>query len=211
MTDARNKLSLIGLIVLVGLGIAILMTLMPAGASQTGDTYPAPGYQGDWTIDTNTRVIDEILYVDGNILINAQLELWNVTILFDNVDDDHELKVTASGNLKANDTRITSAWSSYEYSFKVYGKMTLKRVTIEETFGGVQVLSKNTVTIEDSSFLRSYGTGLYLKDADGTSVKNIQIQTNELRSKATSSYESIDSSAGSQRNLWTHRKRWPST
>ncbi len=193
MTDARNRLSLIGLIVLVGLGIAILMTLMPAGASQTGDTYPAPGYHGDWTIDTNTRVIDEVLNVDGNIIVNAQLELWNVTIWFDNVDDAHMLNVTTNGNLMANDTRITSAWSEYEYGFTVYGKMTLKRATIEETYGGVQVLTKNTVTIEDSSFLRSYGTGLYLEDADGTTVKNIQIQTNDLRSTATSSYTSMSS------------------
>ncbi len=107
MTDARNKLSLIGLIVLVGLGIAILMTLMPAGASQTGDTHPAPGYHGDWVIDTNTRVISEELYVDGNIVVNAQLELWNVIIWFDNPDDDHELNVTTNGNLMVNDTRTT--------------------------------------------------------------------------------------------------------
>ncbi len=178
---------------LVGLGIAILMTMMPAGASQTGDTYPAPGYHGDWVIDTNTRVIDEVLYIDGNMTVTAQLELWNVTLWFDNVDDDHLLNVTKNGNLMANDTRITSAWSSYEYSFTVYGKMTLLRVTVEETYGGTQVLTGNTVTITDSSFLRSYGTGLYLEDADGTTVKNVQIQTNELRSTATASYTSMSS------------------
>lgn len=193
MTDARNRLSLIGLIVLVGLGIAILMTLMPAGASQTGDTYPAPGYHGDWVIDSNTRVIDEVLYIDGDISVNAALELWNVTIWFDNIDDAHGLNVTTIGNLMVNDSRITSAWSNYEYAFTVYGKMTLKRATIEETYGGVQVLTKNTVTIEDSSFLRSYGTGLYLEGADGTTVRNIQIQTDELRSSATSSYTSLSS------------------
>ncbi len=201
MTDARNRLSLIGLIVLVGLGIAILMTLMPAGASQTGDTYPAPGYHGDWTIDTNTQVIDEVLHVDGNIVVNAQLELWNVTIWFDNFDDAHMLNVTTNGNLMANDTRITSAWSNYEYAFTVYGKMTLLRVTIEETYNGVQVLTKNTVTIEDSSFLRSYGTGLYLEDADGTTVKNIQIQTNDLKISASATYTSMSSADYQQHKI----------
>jgi hypothetical protein len=175
----RARLGLIGLFVLIALGVAALMAVMPAGAVTTGDAYP--GF-GDWNVNNATKVIDEEIIVYGDLNVNSTLELWNATIRMDlGFDNQYKVNVTTLGNLKANDTLITSTRTYREFGFQVHGLMTLKRVTVDETYGGVQVLTSNTVLIEDSNFLRSYGTGLYLEDADGTTIRNVFIQTNDLR------------------------------
>ncbi|MCK5414931.1 MAG: hypothetical protein KAJ35_06090, partial [Thermoplasmata archaeon] len=186
------RLGLIGLFVLVGLGIAVLMAFMPAGASTTGDVYP--GF-GDWQVNNPTRVIDEDITVYGNINVSNTLELWNATIRMDlGFDKQYMIDVTPMGNLKANDTRLTSTRDRNEYSFHVYGSMTLLRTSVEESFG-IRVLTDNTVLIEDSSIiLFSGGTGLYLEDADGTTVRNIELQTDEYSGTIYKTY-TVTSSA----------------
>jgi hypothetical protein len=173
------KLGLIGLVALVGFLVALLLAFTPAGAVTTGDAYP--GF-GDWQIDNATKVIDEEIIVYGDLNVNSTLELWNATIRMDlGFDNQYKVNVTTNGNLKANDTLITSTRSYREFGFTVYGLMTLDRVEVSETWGGVQVLTGNTISIKNSNFLRSYGTGLYLEDADGTTVQDVFIQTNDLR------------------------------
>jgi hypothetical protein len=164
---------------LVGFLVAVLLVIMPAGAVTTGDAYP--GF-GDWQVNNATKVIDEEIIVYGDLNVNSTLELWNATIRMDlGFDNQYMVNVTSNGNLKANDTLITSTRNYREYGFQVHGLMTLKRVTVDETWDGVRVLTSNTVLIEDCKFLRSYGSGLYLEDADGTTVKDVFIQTNDLR------------------------------
>jgi hypothetical protein len=173
------RLGLIGLFVVVAFGIAVLMAVMPAGAVTTGDSYP--GF-GDWDVNNPTKVIDEEIVVYGNLNIDSTLELWNATIRMDlGSDNQYKVNVTTNGNLKANDTLITSTRDYREFGFTVYGLMTLDNVEVSETWYGVRVLTDNTVMIKNSRFLKSYGTGLYLEDADGTTVKDVFIQTNELR------------------------------
>jgi len=46
-------------------------------------------------------------------------------------DNQYTVNVTTNGNLKANDTLITSTRDYREYGFTVYGKMTLLRTTVE--------------------------------------------------------------------------------
>jgi len=188
----RFRMGLIGLFALAALGIAVLMAVMPAGAYTTGDAYP--GY-GDWVVDNPTQVIDEVVVVYGDVVVNSKLELWNATVLMDlGYDDQYMIEVATSGELKANDTLITSTNTAREYGFEVYGKMTLLRTAVEETYNGLRILTDDTVLLQDSWFTRSYGTGLYLEDADGTTLRNIQIQTNEISVSTTFSARSDSSS-----------------
>ena len=185
------RLGLIGLFVLVGLGIAVLMAFMPAGASTTGDVYP--GY-GDWQVGNATRVIDEDITVFGNINVTSTLELWNATIRMDlAIDNQYLINVTPTGNLKANDTWLTSTRDTREWGFLVYGMMTMLRTVVEETYDGIQVLTDNTVLIEDSSIILFTGIGLYLENADGTTVRNIQLQTNEYSGTSKGTYNATSS------------------
>ncbi|MCK5252538.1 MAG: hypothetical protein KAQ96_06300, partial [Thermoplasmata archaeon] len=171
------KLGLIGLFVLVGFGIAVLMAFMPAGASTTGDVYP--GF-GDWQVNNPTRVIDEDITVSGNINVSSTLELWNATIRMDlGFDNQYIINVTPTGNLKANDTLLTSSRDTWEYGFYVYGLMTLLRTNVAETYDGIQVLTDNKVLIEDTSIILFTGIGLTLEDANGATVRNVSLQTNE--------------------------------
>jgi hypothetical protein len=188
----RGRLGLIGLFVLVALGVAALMAVMPAGAVTTGDAYP--GF-GDWDVNNPTKVIDEEIVVYGNLNIDSTLELWNATIRMDlGSDNQYKVNVTTFGNLKANNTLITSTRDYREFGFTVYGKMTLLKTTVEECYNGLRVLTVDTVLIQDTTIQKTFGTGLYLEDADGTTLKNIQIQTNEI-SVSTSYSARSDSSA----------------
>ncbi len=190
--DLMTRLGLIGLFVLVAIGVAVLLAVMPAGAVTTGDVYP--GF-GDWNVNNATKVIDEEIIVYGDLNVNSTLELWNATIRMDlGYDNQYMVNVTTIGNLKANDTLITSTRNYREYGFQVHGMMAMKRVTVMETYNGLRVLTNNTVLIEDSAFILSYGAGMYLENADGTTVRNVQIQTNELSVSSSFSAESQDSS-----------------
>ena len=196
-----ERLGLIGLFVLVALGVAVLLTMMPAGAVTTGDVYP--GF-GDWNVHNATKVIDEEIVVYGDLNVNSTLELWNATIRMDlGSDNQYQITVTDIGNLMANDTLITSTRTYREFGFLVYGKMTLKRTTVMETYDGLRVLTANTVLIQDSAFLLSYGTGVYLEDANGTTLKNVTVQTNELSVSSTFSAKSQDSSDYQQTRVFS--------
>ncbi len=176
--NRRINLGLVGLFVLVGLGLALLMTLSPAGAVVTGDVYSGTG---DWVINQPTKAIDEVVMVNGSLEIKNVLELWNCTIEMNLPGDDaYKLNVTTSGNLMANNTLFTSTRTYYEYGYTVYGKMNLRRCVVEECYNGLQVLTIDTVSIQDTLIHKTYGMGLYLEDADGTTVNNITIQTNEI-------------------------------
>jgi parallel beta-helix repeat protein len=72
--------------------------------------------------------------------------------------------------------------------------MTLLRTTVEEAYDGLRVLTDKTVLIEDSTIQKTYGAGIYLEDADGTTLRNVQIQTNEISITSSFSAESQDSS-----------------
>ncbi|NIP34365.1 MAG: hypothetical protein GWN18_05410, partial [Thermoplasmata archaeon] len=118
-------------------------------------------------------------------------------------DNQYKINVTTNGNLKANDTLITSTRSYREFGFTVYGHMTLLRTTVMETYNGVRILTDNTILLKDSRFLLSYGTGIYLESADGTTLNNVSIQTNELSVSASFSAESQDSSDYQQTKVFS--------
>ncbi len=190
--NRRLNLGLIGLFVLVGLGIAVLMALLPAAAVTTGDVYSG---SGDWVINNPTKVVDEQIYVSGNLEVRGDLTLWNADIFMTlSVDNQYIVNVTGTGNLMANDSMITSALSWIEFGFTVYGEMTLERVEVSEVWEGVRVYTDDTILIKDSRILQTIGSGLYLKDADGTTVRNLQIQTDDLNVYGSGEAISYDSS-----------------
>lgn len=185
-----SRIGLIGLFVLAGLGIAVLMAVAPAGAITTGDAYPGTG---DWVISSDTRVIDEVVTVYGNVSVEGKLELWNATIeMSQSRDNEFKFVVTPNGNLMANDSLITSTLSFLEFGFHVKGPMTLDRVVVEETWGGVRVMTDNKVVIKNSQLIKAYGSGLYLEDADGTTISNVLIQADDLRVYGNMSAVSYD-------------------
>jgi hypothetical protein len=182
------RMGLVALLALVGVVLALVVLTAPAHAIITGD---APPSSGDWKVNQETWVKSEPnVRVYGNAIINSVLHIQNSTVYMAlTMDNQYMINVTATGNLKANNSRITALNTNYEYGFYVYGKMALLKMVVEETFNGVQVLTEKTVTIESTDIIMSYGTALYLYNANDTTLKNVFVQTNEAIVTATGRLE----------------------
>ena len=185
MQDGKAiRMGFVALLALVGVVLALVVFTAPAHASITGD---APPMSGDWKVNQETWVKNEPnVQVNGNIIINSVLHIWSSNVYMAlTMDDQYMINITASGTLQANNSLITALDTNSEYGFLVWGKLDLKTSTVEEMYNGIRVLTTNTVTIQDCLLQKAFGQVLYLENANGTTVKNVKMQTDEVSVVAT--------------------------
>jgi hypothetical protein len=172
----RHDITLIALLSLVGLFLAVLMMVGPTLGTITGDTPPA---LGDWVIDNPTTVSDETVIIEGNITVNDVLTLRNANIVMLLWSTgEYEVVVKVGGSMSATNTAFKANNSTHKYNFEVEGKMDLTGTTVEDAIG-VRILTTDTVTITNCKILNFTKRGLYLEDADGTTVDDCLITTND--------------------------------
>ena len=178
------RMGFVALLALVGVALALVVFTAPAHASITGD---APPMSGDWIVSQVTWVVDEpSVLVFGNAIIESTLHIHNSTVyMVLYMDNEYKINVTATGNLQANNSRITALDTYSEYGFLVYGKMSLKLCKVQEMFNGVRVMTTKDVTIEDCVLEKAYGQILYLENANHTTIKNVKLQSDEAGVTAT--------------------------
>ena len=76
--NPRDRLNLVLILSLFILTIAlVIIATSPSGATITGDQPPS---SGNWVITQPTKVVDDIVYLSGNLTVNSTLTLWNGTI-----------------------------------------------------------------------------------------------------------------------------------
>jgi hypothetical protein len=174
----------VALLALVGVALALVVFTVPAHASITGD---APPMSGDWTVNQETWVKNEPnVMVNGNVIVKNTLHLWNSTVFMVlTSDNQYMINVTAAGKLQANNSRISALNTDCEYGFLVWGKLDVKTSTVEEMYNGIRVLTTNAVTIQDCLLQKAFGQVLYLENANGTTIKNVKMQTDEAGVTAT--------------------------
>ena len=177
-THKKIDIRLALLLSLGGLALSLLVLSGSALGSITGDQ---PPLSGDWVIDNPTTVRGEMITVDGNLIINDVLMIDTSTITMDLAEDGAtEVNVTSTGKLVMTGSTITSIDPNFEYFFIVIGEMDVKRSTLAECHMGIAIRTNKTVLLQDSNILESTGRGLYLKDADGTTVKNCNIHSDDF-------------------------------
>jgi hypothetical protein len=171
----------IKLALLLVAGVLALSLMVLSGSALgtiTGDQPPA---SGDWVIDNPTTVRGEMITVYGNLTINDILTIDASTITMNLTEEGAtKVNVTSTGNLKMTGSTITSDDTDLEYRFEVYGEMSVQRSDLEECYLGIRVITNKTVVIQDSNILESAGSGLYLKDADNTVIKNVNIHSDDF-------------------------------
>lgn len=158
---------------------ALALLLLPGalGGGIVGDQPPA---SGDWHVTRDTVATDVVIDLNGTLRLDAKLTLMGSQLRIASPSaGEHGINVSATGNLVANDSVISSS-SGEPYHFRVHGAMDLLRVTVRDADQGVQVLSAATVSVEDVSIVDFVGMALYLEGASGTTVKGLRVQADDL-------------------------------
>lgn len=172
----RNMLAFVLALAVLALASIAIMGL--AGATITGD---APPPSGDWVINNTTAVSDENIVVAGNITINAPLSLERSTVtIVSPRPGEYALVVTPAGELLATDTTFTSGTPTKGYGFDVLGEMRLERCVVNGPEAGVRVMTDSTVTISSTTISNFRLGGLYLNNADGTSITDVTLVTSRF-------------------------------
>ncbi|MCK5252052.1 MAG: hypothetical protein KAQ96_03850 [Thermoplasmata archaeon] len=176
--DRKLNIGLIGLFALIGLGIAVLLAVMPASAGFTGDAPPMiPGQ--DWNINNPTHVWDQTVTIwDADVNVNNKLSLHNVTVSFEVVTiyDYYDFNVNAAGSVQANDTTITAfnGMAGFYWDLYMDGNCDFDRVNLEYlmnmTTTGSLSLDDCTLT-EVRESLTNTGT-LSITDSDVSFIRN---------------------------------------
>ena len=139
-------------ILLLAAAFVALSVLVVSGSvlgTITGDQPPA---SGDWVIDQPTRVTGESITVHGNLTINDELTIDTSTITMNLTSENStKVNVTTSGKLVMVDSTITSIDTDLEYGFHVHGEMDVRRSDIKECYGGLRVMTKKTVLVQDDA------------------------------------------------------------
>ena len=164
------------LLLLAVVTIALLILPCTVGGSIVGDQHPA---SGDWIITRDTVVTDDTVTISGNVSVQADLTLMGSTLRIAPIYNGSEsINVTADGALVANDSVIESG-NDQSYSFLVHGEMNLTRVTVKDTFWGVQVRTGRDVLLNDVLLTDLNGSALQLEEADGTIVRDLRIHDDD--------------------------------
>jgi len=169
----------------------ILLTLTNiVSGTIVGDTPPA---SGDWIVNNDTYVADEVITLTGNLMVNAKLDLVNTTIQF-NVSSDGEygINVTSTGELNINQSSIIQSCTDYNYFFVVNNgaSFTIEDSIIQDcgwadfTAGdallsrGLMIKTDNVSIINTSIYVDSgYGIrGVTLYYADNATIKDNYIE-----------------------------------
>lgn len=148
-------------------------SIIPMSQSVKGDgsgTYPSPE-QGDWIISNETHVRDEIIIMNGNVLIKngASLHLENVTLLMNATSEgEFRVEVESGASLYFYNSSIDRGMD-YAYGFWVNngGKLRMEGSTVNHCgynswkYHGM-FLDADDVVIRNSLFFGGfYGTYSY--------------------------------------------------
>jgi len=157
-------------------------------ASEAGITGDSPPASGDWLVENPTTLTDETVVVTGDVVLNSTLTMVRSTLVMNvTFDDQFGIVVDAAGTLQATDSKVTSIDPGQEYSLVVLGRLNASRTVFEECHMGVRILSSESVLLEGCSILESTGCGLYLRDADGTVVRDLVIRSSDFGMTASAS------------------------
>ena len=163
--DSKLNIGLIGLLALIGLGIAVLLAVMPASAGYTGDSPPIlPGQ--DWNINNPTKVWDQDVYIwDADVNVNSQLTLHNVTVYFTVTTnyDYYDFNVNAGGSVKANDSQITAfnGMSGFYWDLYMDGTCDFLRCTLDYL---MTMKTTGTLILDDSTLVDQHSDDFFHKE-----------------------------------------------
>ncbi len=103
-------------------------SIITASAAITGDTPPA---SGDWIINNPTTAKDEVIVLNGSLIINSNATFVNTTIIFNSTATTiYNLTVKNNGILNMNNCTIKAFNSSYPYFIRIYGTTTINNTII---------------------------------------------------------------------------------
>ena len=178
--------------VIAGLVMALSVS-EPADATITGDVPPT---EGDWVINNPTVVTDEVLHIDGNITVNGNLDLRNSTLVINvTTPGQYNIEVRSTGRMTATDTTFSSNHTIAGYGFSVSGRVDLLRCTVTGTEDGLRIVTGLPVTITSTTIDDFHTGGMYLEDADGTTLSDVTIQSNRYET-SMDVYRRIDKRIG---------------
>jgi len=163
---------------------SVTFLLDPAAADGSG-SYPPPE-SGDWTITEETQLSDEIIYMNGNIIVEngGSLYLENVTVVFNATSDGgFRLEVRSGASLYVYNTTIDRG-TNYSYGFWVNngGKLRMTGSSINRCghnawkYQGI-FLDSDDVIIRDTRFFEGY-YGIYSYTAEGQIIQGNQFVNN---------------------------------
>ena len=165
---------------LAGLALLLLgvMCALTASATITGD---APPTTGDWVIEHATTVRDETVLVQGNITVNSTLTLTNSDVLLNaSMPNQWSFVVNPMGTLNTVGSTIANANVTDGYSLLILGKASLSRTVINGTHLGLQVKTNEKVSVKNCTILNASGWGLYLVNANSTTVEDTTLDLNNM-------------------------------
>ncbi|ODS37763.1 MAG: hypothetical protein A7315_03715 [Candidatus Altiarchaeales archaeon WOR_SM1_79] len=117
-----------------------LMIIFPPFTQGDGyGDYP-PATDGDWIIENDTYVSEEVIVIEGNIEVknNATLTLENVTLMINSTTKNiHGIYVDGNSTLNVYNSDITNL--SGPYIFFVDGNMTLESSTVSNMMFGIDI------------------------------------------------------------------------
>ena len=165
------------IIALAALGL-LMICAFSASASITGD---APPSTGDWNVKNPTVVRNEVIVVNGNIMIESTLSVFDSTIRVNGLShDEYSLTVDGRGKLSAADSRFAPLNTSNGYGFLVLGELSLDNTVLEGCAMGLQIRTDKKVIVSDCTVLNPSGKGLYLVNATDTLIEDTTLMLNNM-------------------------------
>ncbi len=165
------------IITMAALGL-LMMCAFSASASITGDDPPSAG---DWNIKKPTVVRNEVIVINGNIMIESTLSVFDSTIYVNGLShDEYSLTVDGKGSLSAADSRIAPFNTSNGYGFLVLGELSLDRTVLEGCAMGLQIRTDEQVIVRNCTVLNPSGRGLYLVNATNTLIEDTTLMLNNM-------------------------------
>ena len=172
------------LILLFMVSIASFPTIPTVTASISGNNPPS---SGNWIINSTTIVEDEIITVNGSIIINSTASFTNTTLIINSTStSNYMIEVTSNGNLTMQSCTIKAANSLYTYYVKIQGIAFINYTSFYDiglSFGtngdssGLWINSDKTVKIHNS-FINSTYNGLYIYYSSNVDIYNVSILAN---------------------------------
>ena len=114
---------------------------------------------GDWTIDSPITCENEVIIVDGNIVLNSVLNLKNITLIL-------EGNFTVSGNLDVNSSFINFTINNSVFTFNPSSNVSINNSDIlsknSSTYYGFYVNDNTIFSVENSyiGYVECLGDGL---------------------------------------------------
>jgi parallel beta-helix repeat protein len=159
------------------------MLLSMAGA------YTPPPSSGDWTIWDVTMISGQTITLNGNLIVQRDgLLVLNDSTLTMNCQNDGQyiIDIQKGGELRMNNTTVTSASATNHYKFQIHGKATITHSTVEEVWGTANwgdaglFIDSDGVTLYCTTVRSCPQTGITLFDSDA-SIVNCTIYNNSVR------------------------------